>query len=78
MTSAAHPVEVRLRQIVHMTFRVPEARAHRALTGIVSLVGTHSDRVAAPMVRAYSSCAPSFLSSIWNRARLAPLNKFAR
>ncbi|MFC6129445.1 MULTISPECIES: hypothetical protein [Mycobacteriaceae] len=41
-------------------------------------MGARSDQVPAPMVRAYSSCTPSFLSSIWNRARLAPLNKFAR
>ncbi|KAB7760324.1 hypothetical protein MMUC44124_08360 [Mycolicibacterium mucogenicum DSM 44124] len=49
-----------------------------ALTGIVAGVGAHSDQAPAPTVRAHSSCTPSFLSSIWNRARLAPLNKFAR
>ena len=49
-----------------------------ALAGIVAGVGARSDQASAPMVRAHSSCAPSFLSSIWNRARLAPLNKFAR
>jgi len=52
--------------------------AQPAPTGIVAGVGARSDQAPAPMVRAHSSCTPSFLSSIWNRARLAPLNKFAR
>lgn len=45
--------------------------------GIVARVGALSNLIPAPMVWGFSSCAPSFLSSIWNRARLAPLNKFA-
>jgi len=56
----------------------PSSSAGTAPAGIVAGVGAGSDQASAPMVRAHSSCAPSFLSSIWNRARLAPLNKFAR
>jgi hypothetical protein len=40
-------------------------------------VSAVSASVVAPLVRADASWAPALLSSIWNRARLAPLNKLA-
>ncbi|WKG06222.1 hypothetical protein [Mycolicibacterium sp. HK-90] len=40
-------------------------------------MGIGFDRAAARAVRVDASFAPSLLSSIWNRARLAPLKRIS-